>query len=86
MAIAIFVLCLLTAALCAVLLLRSYFRTRFALLLWAGLCFVGLTANNVLLLLDKAVFPEVDLSPWRAVVGLVAMLLLVFGLVTERER
>lgn len=86
MAIAIFVLCLLTAALCAVLLLRSYFRTRFALLLWAGLCFAGLTVNNVLLLLDKAVYPDVDLSPWRAVVGLVSMLLLVVGLVTERGR
>lgn len=65
---------------------RSYVRTRFALLLWAGLCFAGLTVNNVLLLLDKAVYPDVDLSPWRAVVGLVSMLLLVVGLVTERGR
>lgn len=86
MAVAIFALCLLTSVLCAVLLLRSYRRTRFALLLWSGLCFMGLTANNLLLLLDKAVIPDVDLSPWRAVVGLVAMLLLVVGLVTERER
>jgi hypothetical protein len=80
----IFGLCLLTAALCATLLLRSYFRTRFALLLWGGLCFLGLTLNNALLLLDKAMFADVDLSPWRAIVGLVSLLLLVFGLVTGK--
>ncbi|WP_457391495.1 DUF5985 family protein [Roseateles sp. P5_E1] len=86
MTVLIFGLCLMTAALCAVLLLRSYVRTRFALLLWSGLCFVGLTANNVLLLLDKTVFPDLDLSPWRAALGLVSMLLLVVGLVMEREQ
>lgn len=86
MATAIFGLCLLTAALCAALLLRSYFRTRFGLLLWSGLCFLGLTANNLLLLLDKTVFPEMDLTVWRAALGLVSLLLLVYGLVTERAR
>jgi len=86
MAIPILALCLMTAALCAVLLIRSYLRTRFALLLWSGLCFVGLTANNVLLVLDKTLLEDVDLSAWRAAVGLVSMLLLVVGLVTERGR
>ena len=65
---------------------RGFLRTRFGMLVWSGLCFVGLPANNMILLLDKTVFRDVDLSPWRAVVGLVSMLLLVVGLVTERER
>jgi hypothetical protein len=81
----IYTLCTLTALAVAALLLRGYFRTRFRLLLWSGLCFVGLTANNLLLALDKLVFVESDLSTWRLAVGLVAVLLLVTGLVMESE-
>ena len=83
---AIYTLCTLTALACAWLLLRGYLRTRFRLLLWSGLCFLGLTANNVLLVLDKLVLPDVDLSTWRLLVALVAVLLLVTGLVMESER
>jgi hypothetical protein len=81
----IYALCTLTAALCALLLLRGYLRTRFRLLLWSGACFVGLTANNVLLVLDRIVLPDVDLLPWRLCVALAAVLLLVFGLVIEGD-
>jgi hypothetical protein len=78
-------LCALTSLACAWLLLRAYARTRFRLLLWSGLCFAGLTLNNVLLVLDRLVFTEVDLSGLRLVTGFVAMALLVFGLVWESE-
>jgi hypothetical protein len=83
---AIYTLCTLTALAVAVLLLRGYLRARYRLLLWSGLCFVGLTLNNVLLVLDKLVFPDVDLSTWRLGMGLVSVLLLVTGLVLESER
>ena len=56
------------------------------MLLWSGLCFAGLTVNNALLILDRLVFTEIDLSLWRLVIGLVATLLLVFGLVMEPDR
>jgi hypothetical protein len=79
----IYGLCALTALSCAVLLLRSYARGRVRLLLWSGLCFVGLTANNILLILDKLLFTSVDMSIWRLSVALVAVLLLVVGLVLE---
>jgi hypothetical protein len=79
----VYALCALTSAACAGLLLRGYARSRFRLLLWSGLCFVGLTLNNVLLVLDRLVFPAVDLSTWRLAVALVALLLLVGGLVLE---
>jgi Family of unknown function (DUF5985) len=82
----IYALCAGTAAACAALLLRGYLRTRFRLLLWSGLCFVGLTANNLLLVVDRVLLPEVDLSLWRLGVGLLAALLLVTGLVLESER
>ena len=57
-----YALCALAAAFCSTLLLRGYFRTRYRLLFWGGLCFLGLTANNTLLMLDKLVFPDVDLD------------------------
>jgi hypothetical protein len=84
---AIYGLCTLTAAWCAWLLLRSYGRTRFRLLLWSGLCFVTLTLNNILLFVDKIIFPgpELDLSTWRLAAGLLAVLLLAGGLILESD-
>jgi hydrogenase/urease accessory protein HupE len=81
----IYSLCALTAALCAVLLLRGYRRTRAQMLFWSGLCFVGLTASNVLLVLDRIVLPTVDLSIARLSVALVALLLLIYGLVMGED-
>jgi hypothetical protein len=81
----VYSLCALTAALCAVLLLQSYGRTGYRLLLWSGVCFAGLTLNNLLLVLDKLVFQHVDLSVWRSAVALAAMCILLYGLVWEAE-
>jgi hypothetical protein len=47
------------------------------------MCFVGLTANNVLLILDKTVFTTIDLSPWRLGVAFISVLLLLCGLILE---
>jgi hypothetical protein len=82
---AIYGLCACTALAAATLLLRAFIHSRFRLLLWSGLCFVGLTATNVLLVLDKVVFTEVDLTPWRLLIGLISALLLVGGLILESE-
>ena len=79
----IYGLCALTAALCAALLFRAYSRTRFRLLMWSALCFAGLTVNNVLLVLDRLVFTSVDLSTARLTVALCALLLLLYGLISE---
>jgi hypothetical protein len=83
MAAVIYTLCALTALLCAVLLLQAYSRGRYSLLLWSGLCFVGLTVSNMLLVLDRLFIPDVDLSTWRLVAGLLAMLVLLYGLIWE---
>jgi hypothetical protein len=74
-----------TAAVCAILLLQSYVRSRYRLLLWSGLCFTGLTLNNLLLVFDKLVFPNVDLSIWRSSVALLAMTVLLYGLIFDVE-
>jgi hypothetical protein len=86
MAAAVYVLCTLTSVACAWLLLRSYARTHVPLLLWSGLCFVGLTLNNAVLFVDKVVRPDVDMALLRLLPALAGLLLLLFGLVWERER
>lgn len=79
----IYALCALTALTCAVLLLSDYARTRFRLLWWSGMCFAGLALNNVLLILDRLVFPAIDLSAWRLGSTLVAVVMLLVGLILE---
>jgi hypothetical protein len=83
MAEAVYVLCALTSLACAVLLLRGYARRRTALLLWSGLCFTGFFVNNTMLFLDKVVITEVDLGILRALSGLIGLMFLVYGLVSE---
>ena len=85
MAAIIYTLCALTCLVCAVLLLRGFQQSRMHLLLWSGLCFACLTASNVILVLDRIVFPEVDLTLPRLAAALVGMLLLIFGLIWEGE-
>lgn len=81
----VYLLGALVTALSAVLLLRGYARSRSRLLLWSGLCFIGLTVSNALLFIDLRVLPEFDLYMWRLGTAAAAMLLLVYGLVFESE-
>ena len=85
MAESVYFLCALTSLACAVLLWRGYLRNRTKLLLWSSLCFVGLTANNGILFMDKVLFPELDLSLVRSLVAVVGLLLLLYGLVWDSE-
>lgn len=78
----VYLLCALTSLACAVLLLRGYFRTRVRLLLWSGLCFVGLALNNALLVLDENTLVT-DLSNLRTLPALAGVALLVYGLVWD---
>jgi hypothetical protein len=82
----VFLLCALTAFACTAMLLRAYLRSRARLLLWSALCFAGLTVNNVMLVLDHVLLGNVDLSTWRLVVALLAVLLLVTGQVLGDDR
>lgn len=82
---AIYTLCMLTALVCAWLLMQAWRRNRYRLLLWSGLCFAGLTVNNMLLVADKVLLPEYDLSVWRTSVALLAMAVLLYGLIWEAE-
>lgn len=85
MASLIYILCSLTSLACAWLVLRSYFRFRHRLLFWTGLCFCGMFINNTLLVIDQMATPDDDLSTWRVVAALVALLPLLYGLIWEDE-
>ena len=81
----IYVLCTLTSLACATLLLLRYRSSSHRLLFWSGMCFVGMTANNLLLVLDKLILPETDLLMARHVTALCAVALLLYGLIYEKE-
>lgn len=80
----VYLLCASTSILCAVLLMRGYRSSRMRLLFWSAFCFVGLAINNLLLLLDLLVFPDVDLFLLRTFVALVAVGVLLIALIWER--
>lgn len=81
----IYLVCAATALACAILVLRSYRITRYRLLFWCGLCFAGMFLSNVLLIIDRLIIPDTDLSTVRLVAGLIALLPLLYGLVWEDE-
>ncbi len=85
MSAALYILTILTTLLCSVLLLRAYFRVRNGLLLWSGLCFAGLTLETFLVLADMVLLPSIDLFTYRLASAALAISLLLFGLVWERQ-
>lgn len=83
MAEAVYLLCAATSAACALLLLRAHRHTGTSLLLWSGVCFIGLALNNAILVVDLIVVRDVDLSTWRLVPALGGVALLIYGLVWD---
>ncbi|HLU76747.1 MAG TPA: DUF5985 family protein [Burkholderiales bacterium] len=79
----VYVLCGLTALACVALLWRAYWRTGVRLLLWAGICFIGLSIENIILFLDMEVVHGADLAFFRNAAALVGLLCLLYGLIWE---
>jgi hypothetical protein len=77
----IYILCTITALVCSLLLARGYRRTRVRLLFWSALCFGCLAVENLLLFIDRVLFPYTDLALWRIPPALLAMVLLLYGLI-----
>jgi hypothetical protein len=85
MALLIYSLCAVTAAVCTYLLASAYLRSKYKLLLWSAICFAGLTLNNLTLWVDKLVLPTIDLSLLRVSIALLAMAVLLYGLIWDTE-
>ena len=81
----VYVLCFLTSAACAWLLGRSYKANGARLLLWSSVCFLFLAANNLVLVVDLLVVPELDLRILRLGLALAAVASLIWGFVWDAE-
>jgi hypothetical protein len=79
----VYSLCALTSIACALLMLRSWKRSRQRLVAFVGLSFAVLAINNVLLVADLLFIPQIDLAASRAAVGLLATVGLLFALIWE---
>jgi hypothetical protein len=85
MAAVVYILCSVTSAVCALLLIRGYVRSRTRLLMWSAACFVLLCFNNLLLVADRLIWTGTDLSIARGATGLAALVVLVAGLVWDAQ-
>lgn len=81
----VYILCAATSFACAWLLFRAYSRSGHWLLFWSALCFACLTLNNSLLVADRLLIPDSDLSTWRLLPALAAMIVMLHGLVWHGE-
>jgi hypothetical protein len=81
----LFLLAALTSFGCMALLFRGYARTGVRLLLWSALCFIFLTANNVLLFVDYITSSDIDLRPYRLLASLVGIGCLLYAFIWETE-
>lgn len=82
---AVYLLCFLTSAGCAALLVRSYRRTGTRLLLWSSLCFICLAINNLLVVIDLLLLPQWDFRLLRQAFLLLGVGTLLFGFIWDRE-
>lgn len=83
--VALYVVCVLSSSACAFLLFRGYMKRRTRLLMWSGICFVGLSINNLALFFDLVLFPQVDLRLARLMPALAGMLCLLYGFIWDTE-
>jgi len=81
----VYFLCFATSAGCGWLLVRSYWRTRAALLLWTAACFVLLALNNLLVFIDLAALPDLDLRYARLAAAIAALATLLYGFIWELD-
>jgi Family of unknown function (DUF5985) len=85
MAAIIYGLCALASLLCTWMLLRAYREQRIALLFWCGLFFAVQTVINALLIVDKLMLPDADLSMYRYSAAFIAICILLYGLIMRTE-
>lgn len=82
---AIFIACALTSLLCAGLLIRGYLVSRSRLLLWSSLGFIGLALNNVVLVVDRLLVPDISLALLRTIPATLGVAILLFGCIWDAD-
>jgi hypothetical protein len=80
---AVYLLCSVASAVCALALIRAYRRARLRLLFWSAFCFVALTLNSVTVFIDLVLVPSVDLRLVRGLFAIVGLGGLLFALIWD---
>ncbi len=85
MAESVYIICMVLSVACAAMLFRGYLKNPSHLLLWSSACFGIMAVNNVILLIDVLVLPDIEFGGlyMRNITGAVAGSLLLFGLIWE---
>jgi hypothetical protein len=83
MAEVVYILCATTSMFCALLLFRSYREQRSRLLLLSTFCFLGLTVNSILLVVDLIFLPQADLRLFRTLAAFVSGMGFLLALIWE---
>ena len=81
----VYLLCLLTSVGCAVLLQRAWRRSRAPLLLWSAAAFALLALNNLFVVADLLLVPQVNLIAFRHASALGAVAVLLYGFIWEAD-
>ena len=79
----VYVLSVLVGAACAVLLFKAHRRSPSGLLLSAAICFAGLALNDLGLIVDVFVLPDVSIVAIRSLPAVIGLAVLVRALVKE---
>jgi hypothetical protein len=85
MAAVVYILCFLTSALCALLLIRAYFASKRRFLLMCALSFVLITANNFMVFADLVLLPDGTLVGPRQFVLIIAIGVMIYGFMWELD-
>ena len=86
MAETVYIVCAITSLLCSVLLLKRYGQSRSDLLLWSGVAFLCFTIAGILLFVDLALVPQMDLMMYRNLTTLAGVLVLLYALIADTWR
>ncbi|HEY4009770.1 MAG TPA: DUF5985 family protein [Acidobacteriaceae bacterium] len=81
----VYLLGMFVALACGLLLARGYRQSRYRLLLWSSICFLGLALSGALLFVDLTLLTTIDLHLVRRAITAVALLVLLYGLVWDSE-
>lgn len=81
----VYLLSFLASLVCAILLGRSYVRTRTPLLFWSAMCFTLLAVVNLIVVVDMVILPDADLRPVRLWLTLIAVSVLLFGFLWAQD-
>ena len=81
----VYLLSFFASLMCAILLGRSYVRTKTRLLFWSALCFALLAVVNLVVVIDMLILPDLNLRPARLWLTLAAVSVLLFGFLWAQD-